>query len=66
MTRIDCTFPAGGGQNALRDALLRIRAEAEDAVRSGAGHIVLTDHHQGAGKVADADDPGDLARCIAG
>jgi len=51
MTRIDCTFPAGGGQNALRDALVRIRAEAEDAVRSGAGHLVLTDQEQGAERV---------------
>ncbi|QFT94923.1 Glutamate synthase [NADPH] large chain precursor [Roseovarius sp. THAF9] len=38
---IDCTFEAGTG--ALRNGLERIRAEAEDAVRSGAGHIVLTD-----------------------
>ncbi len=41
VTEIDCTF--GLGKNALRDGLSRIRAEAEDAVRSGAGHIVLTD-----------------------
>ncbi len=52
MTRIDCTFPAGGGQSALRDALARIRAEAEDAVRSGAGHLVLTDQEQGPDRVA--------------
>ncbi len=49
---IDCTFPAGKGENALRDGLERIRAEAEDAVRSGAGHLVLTDEHQGADKIA--------------
>ncbi|MGR3502726.1 glutamate synthase large subunit [Pseudaestuariivita sp.] len=49
---IDCTFPAGGAANALADGLARIRAEAEDAVRSGAGHIVLTDHQSGEGKVA--------------
>ncbi|WP_425099562.1 glutamate synthase large subunit [Tropicibacter sp. S64] len=49
---IDCTFPAGGGQDALRDALARIRSEAEDAVRSGSGHIVLTDEHSEAAKVA--------------
>ncbi|RMH46164.1 MAG: glutamate synthase large subunit, partial [Alphaproteobacteria bacterium] len=48
---IDCTFPAGGGENALRDALQRVRAEAEDAVRSGAAHLVLTDEHQGPDKV---------------
>ncbi|WP_298437522.1 glutamate synthase large subunit [uncultured Jannaschia sp.] len=52
VTTIDCTFPAGGAPNALRDGLERIRAEAEDAVRSGAGHIVLTDRFQGDDKVA--------------
>ncbi len=46
---IDCTYDAGG---ALQAGLERIRAEAEDAVRSGAGHIVLTDQAQGADKVA--------------
>ncbi len=49
---IDCTFAAGADGDALRQGLERIRAEAEDAVRSGAGHIVLTDQHQGADKVA--------------
>ncbi|NCO22651.1 MAG: glutamate synthase large subunit [Rhodobacterales bacterium] len=49
---IDCTFPAGDTGHALSDALRRIRAEAEDAVRSGAGHIVLTDQHQSPDKVA--------------
>jgi glutamate synthase (NADPH) large chain len=34
---IDCTFP-GAGLDDLRQGLERIRAEAEDAVRSGAGH----------------------------
>ena len=52
MVEIDCTFPAGKGQGALQAALSRVRAEAEDAVRSGAGHIILTDQHQGADKVA--------------
>ncbi|MXQ08422.1 glutamate synthase large subunit [Alphaproteobacteria bacterium GH1-50] len=52
MVEIDCTFPAGGAQGALSEALRRVRSEAEDAVRSGAGHIVLTDQHQGEGKVA--------------
>ncbi|MCE5974163.1 glutamate synthase large subunit [Sinirhodobacter sp. WL0062] len=49
---IDCTFPANADQEALREGLERIRAEAEDAVRSGALHIVLTDEHQGADRVA--------------
>ena len=53
MVEIDCTFPAGGDDgDALHKGLERIRAEAEDAVRSGGGHIVLTDHHQGPDKVA--------------
>ncbi|MBZ4023572.1 glutamate synthase large subunit [Rhodobacter sp. TJ_12] len=52
VTVIDCTFAAGAGQDALREGLERIRAEAEDAVRSGAAHLVLTDEHQGADKVA--------------
>ncbi|QCO56087.1 glutamate synthase large subunit [Pseudorhodobacter turbinis] len=47
---IDCTFPRG--PDALRQGLERIRAEAEDAVRSGAGHLVLTDEHQGPDRVA--------------
>ncbi len=46
---IDCTV--GSGPDALRLGLERIRAEAEDAVRSGAGHLVLTDQHQGPDKV---------------
>ncbi|TDL81547.1 glutamate synthase large subunit [Palleronia sediminis] len=46
MVEIDCTFPAGEGMGTLRRALDRIRDEAEDAVRSGAGHIVLSDAGQ--------------------
>ncbi len=48
---IDCTFPVAPGHDDLRQALERIRAEAEDAVRSGAGQLVLTDEHQGEGRV---------------
>ncbi|QPM91567.1 glutamate synthase large subunit [Pseudooceanicola algae] len=51
MIEIDCTFPVGGGDHALQEALARIQAEAEDAVRSGGGHIVLTDQHQDAARV---------------
>ncbi|QDI77618.1 MULTISPECIES: glutamate synthase large subunit [Leisingera] len=50
LAEIDCTFAPGKG--ALNAALARIRAEAEEAVRSGAGHIVLTDQHSGPEKVA--------------
>ena len=52
VTVIDCTFAVDGGPEALRDGLERIRAEAEDAVRSGAAHLVLTDEHQSPEKVA--------------
>ncbi len=51
MVEIDCTFPADGGEGTLRKELARIRDEAEDAVRSGAGHIVLSDMHQGPDRV---------------
>ncbi|MBI1238197.1 MAG: glutamate synthase large subunit [Alphaproteobacteria bacterium] len=47
---IDCVFPVGtdghAEPNALRDALERIRAEAEDAVRQGISHLILTDERQ--------------------
>ncbi|MEM7718911.1 MAG: glutamate synthase large subunit [Pseudomonadota bacterium] len=52
MVEIDCTFAADAGPGALQAALERIRSEAEDAVRSGAGHLVLTDQNQGPGMVA--------------
>ena len=45
MVEIDCTFPSGAEAGSLKTALNRIRSEAEDAVRSGAGHLVLTDQH---------------------
>ncbi|MBY4894307.1 glutamate synthase large subunit [Rhodobacteraceae bacterium N5(2021)] len=51
VVQIDCTFEAGGESGSLRRGLERIRAEAEDAVRSGAGHLVLTDQGQGEGRV---------------
>ncbi|MGB3553409.1 MAG: glutamate synthase large subunit, partial [Jannaschia sp.] len=51
VTTIDCSFPAGGQAGDLRANLDRIRDEAEDAVRSGAGHIVLTDRFQSEDRV---------------
>ncbi len=42
---IDCTFDAHAGDGALREALDRIRREAEDAVREGRGHLFLTDEN---------------------
>ncbi|WP_281973719.1 glutamate synthase large subunit [Ruegeria faecimaris] len=50
LAEIDCSFEAG--QGALGAALARIRAEAEEAVRSGAGHLVLSDMNSGLGRVA--------------
>ncbi|WP_424967180.1 MULTISPECIES: glutamate synthase large subunit [unclassified Dinoroseobacter] len=49
---IDCTFPAGGSADTLKQELGRIRDEAEDAVRSGAAHIVLSDRAQSEDRVA--------------
>ncbi|WIY26894.1 glutamate synthase large subunit [Parasedimentitalea psychrophila] len=50
LAEIDCTFVPGDG--ALSAALARVRAETEEAVRSGAGHLVLTDQHSNADRVA--------------
>ncbi|MFQ5972954.1 MAG: glutamate synthase large subunit, partial [Alphaproteobacteria bacterium] len=49
---IDCTFDPLGGANALSDALGRIRVEAEDAVRGGAEHLVLSDKRAGPDRAA--------------
>ncbi len=53
---IDCSYapPTDISQAgaALGAALDRIKAEAEDAVRSGRGHVVLTDEHMGEGRLA--------------
>ncbi|MBR9972337.1 glutamate synthase large subunit [Magnetospirillum sp. J10] len=40
---VDCTFDPSAGENALRDALARIRREAEEAVRAGCTHLILSD-----------------------
>ncbi len=50
LAEIDCSFDPAKGS--LSQALERIRAEAEDAVRSGAGHLVLTDQYSDATRVA--------------
>jgi glutamate synthase (NADPH/NADH) large chain len=44
---VDCTFDPATGDHALRDALKRVQREAEDGVRGGAVHVVLTDKSQG-------------------
>ncbi len=40
---VDCTFLAADGEAGLRAALARIRREAEEGVRSGCKHVILTD-----------------------
>ena len=52
MVEIDCTFDAGAGPGALRDALTRIRKVAAEAVASGTGHLVLSDRGQGPDRIA--------------
>ena len=49
---IDCTFEPGKSDGGLREAIARIRQEAEDAVRGGAQHIVLSDKGAGAERAA--------------
>lgn len=51
---IDCTFPSGGGPDALRTAIQRIRNQAEQAVREGKSEIFLSDRAIGPDKVAIA------------
>jgi glutamate synthase (NADPH/NADH) large chain len=40
---IDCTFSINDGDDSLRRGLQRINRDAEDAVRRGAVHLILTD-----------------------
>ena len=49
---IDATFEVDAGDDALRDAINRIRAEAEDAVRGGSVHLVLSDMNVGPERAA--------------
>ena len=53
---IDCTFAADDVSSAegeaLKEALERIRREAEEAVRAGREHIILTDENQSASRIA--------------
>ncbi len=43
---VDCTFAAAEGAAGLRAGIERIRREAEEGVRSGRAHLILTDEHQ--------------------
>ena len=51
---IDCTFDRGTGPEALRAAIARIRAAAEQAVREGKSELFLTDEHASEDRVAIA------------
>ena len=44
---IDCTFDVSLGEGALKEAVARIRREAEDAVRGGCTHLILSDEKAG-------------------
>ncbi|HYI82189.1 MAG TPA: glutamate synthase large subunit, partial [Acetobacteraceae bacterium] len=44
---VDCTFAAAEGEAGLRADFDRIRREAEEGVRSGCAHVVLSDQGQG-------------------
>ncbi len=48
VAEVDCTYAAAEGEAGLRRGIERIRREAEEGVRSGRAHLVLTDEHQGA------------------
>ena len=49
---IDCCFDPDGGETALGDAIERIEREAEDAVRGGCQHVILSDMNSGPGRAA--------------
>ncbi|KTE76751.1 glutamate synthase large subunit [Sphingopyxis sp. A083] len=54
VAEIDCTFPTGGDASTLRDAIARIRREAEDAVRAGRSELFLSDQKIGEDRVGVA------------
>ncbi len=49
---VDCTFAVAEGEQGLRHAIERIRREAEEGVRSGCAHVILTDEGQGPDRAA--------------
>jgi glutamate synthase (NADPH/NADH) large chain len=48
---IDCTLPASGDHLDMREAIARIRREAEDAVRAGRSELFLTDQSISADRI---------------
>jgi len=51
-SEIDCTFDPKGGESAMRLTLQRIQREAEDAVRGGRTHVILSDRAVGPSRAA--------------
>ncbi|MEE2662252.1 MAG: glutamate synthase large subunit [Pseudomonadota bacterium] len=49
---LDCTFRPQKGEHALRRAIYKIQRVAEDAVRGGATHLILSDHKVSANRAA--------------
>jgi len=49
---IDCTFVPSRGELSMRKAMYRIQRQAEDAVRGGAVHLILTDKNIGPDRAA--------------
>ena len=49
---VDCTFPVADGEGGLRAAIERIRHEAEEGVRAGCTHVILTDEATGPQRAA--------------
>ncbi|MDZ7712391.1 MAG: glutamate synthase large subunit [Rhodovibrio sp.] len=50
VAEIDCTFDPSGGEAAMHAALQRVQKDAEEAVRGGCEHLVLSDKALGADK----------------
>jgi len=48
---IHCTFPADSEPGALRASIDRVRRRAEERVRAGAGHLILTDEASDAANI---------------
>jgi glutamate synthase (NADPH/NADH) large chain len=51
---IDCTYAVDGSADALRQAIARVRREAEQAVREGKSELFLTDENVGPGRISIA------------
>jgi len=51
---IDCTYPADDSPDALRQAIARVRREAEQAVREGKSELFLTDENVGSERISIA------------